>query len=138
MVSTSTEVQPGQEFTLDLTLDTQGRGISGVQVRIEYDPAVYRAIGMEHGGLLGPDPIEAGPIIDGTTGVLEYAAARIGPTQPPTPSGLFATVKFQVLEAAPAGLESPLRITEVKIPDENIREIADLLIGDELKLRISP
>jgi hypothetical protein len=129
-------VQQAQEFSVELILDPQGRGISGVQVRIEYDPTILQAVGMERGDSLGPDQVEV-PIFDEENGVIEYAAARIGPTEPPTPSGLFATLKLRVLESAPPGKETGLRITEVKIPDENIREIRPISIGDDLKLEIS-
>ena len=138
MASTKEELGPGQQLRVDLSVDPQGKGISGVQVRIEYDPAVFRVVGAEPGTLLGPEPAVAGPIIDETKGDVEYAAARIGPTEPPTPPGLFATLKFLVLETAPSGKFTILKISEVKIPDENIREIRDVLIGKELEVKISP
>ena len=109
-----------------------------MQVQIEYDPAIFRVAGAEPGALLGPEPAVAGPIIDEIKGVVDYAAARIGPTQPPTPPGLFATLTFLVLETAPSGSTTFLKITEVKIPDENIREIRDVLTGKELEVKISP
>ena len=138
MASTKEELGPGQQLRLDLRIDPQEKGISGVQVRIEYDPAIFRVVGAESGTLLGPEPAVAGPIIDETKGEVEYAAARIGPTEPPTPPGLFATLKFLVLETAPSGKVTLLKISEVKIPDENIREIRDVLIGEELEVNISP
>ena len=137
MVSTTNEARRGQEFSVDLTLDPAGRGISGVQVQIEYDPAIFQAVVIEPRTLLGQEPVEV-PIIDEAKGVIEYAAARIGPTQPPTPSGLFATMRFRVLETATAGRETSLRITEVKIADENIEEVRDVLIDGELRVAIPP
>ena len=121
---------------MELVLAPRGRGISGVQVRVGYDPTRLEAIGVEHGDLLGLEPVEV-HIIDEEKGVIEYAAARIGPTEPPTPSGTFATLKFRVLGNAPVGEEVTLRITDVKIPDENIQEIHPISIGDELRLEIS-
>ena len=59
MVSTTLEVKPGQEFRVDVVVDPHGGGISGVQVQIEFDPAVLQAAGVQAGTLLGPDP--AGP-----------------------------------------------------------------------------
>ena len=92
---------------------------------------------MAPGELLGREPITVGPIIDDVAGTLQYAAARIGETKPPTPSGLFATLQFKVLETARAGSPTSLAITEVKMPDENIQEIADITVGDGLSLEIS-
>ena len=137
MASSTEEVKPGEDFSVDVKVDPQERGISGVQVRIEYDPATLRVAGAQPGALLGPEPAVAGPIIDEPNGAVEYAAARIGPTQPPTAPGLFATLKFQVLETASPGRDAVLEITAVKVPDENVREIPNVLIGQALMVRIS-
>jgi len=138
MASSTGQLKPGHEFRVDLRVDPQGRGISGVQVWIEYDPAIFQPVGAEPGDLLGQGPIEAGPIIDEVNGVFQYAAARIGSTQPPTPPGLFARVTFRALETAGAGKETFLKIAGVKIPDENIQEIRDIIIGEKLRVEISP
>ena len=138
LVSTADVVRLGQEFNVEINVDPRGKGVSGLTVRIEYDPNVLQVVAVQPGTLLGQAPTEAGPFIDETTGVLEYATARIGPTKPPTPSDLFATVKFLVLDTAPAGEETSLKITEVAIPDENIQEIREVSIGDEVRVEISP
>lgn len=109
-----------------------------MQLTIDYDSGVLQAVGAEPGDLLGPDPAEAGPTIDHARGVIDYAAARIGPTQGPTSPGSFATLTFRMLEGAPAGAMTAIRITETKIPDENIRPISDVRIGDPLELQVSP
>ena len=134
-------VQPGQELTADVMVDPQGRGISGVQLTIEYDPAALQAVSIKPGplltGLSGQKAVEAGPNIDATQGRLEYAAARIGKTVPPTPPDRFATITIHVLDTAAPGVTT-LKITAVKIPDENINEISDLEIGEGLRIQISP
>ena len=109
-----------------------------MQVWISYDPAVIRPVDARPGNLLGEAPVEAGPIIDEVSGSVQYAAARIGPTRPPTPPGLFATMSFMVLNAAAGTGKTTLEITQVKIPDEDIFEIRDVLIGDELRLQVAP
>ena len=76
--------------------------------------------------------------IDDKLGILYFRDARIGPTQAPTPTGRFATIRFQAMDTAPAGEQASLRITEAKIPDENIREIRDIVIGRDLRVEISP
>ena len=92
----SGRVKRGEEFSVVVNLDPLGRGVSGAQVSIEYDSAVLQAVGAEPGDLLGPDPAEAGPTIDHAKGTIDYAAARIGPTQGPTSSGSFATLTFSL------------------------------------------
>ena len=64
--------------------------------------------------------------------------ARIGGTHPPTSPGLFATIKLLVLDTGVAGRETFLKITEVKIPDQEIREIREVQIGEGLRLEVSP
>ena len=135
--SSSERASLGQEFTFDVSVDPQGRGISGVQVWIEYDPSIFQVVGVEPGALLGEEPAEAGPIIDEVEGVFQYAAARIGETHTPTSPGLFAAVKLLVLDTVIPGNETSLKITQVKIPDQDIREIRGVLIGEELRLEIS-
>lgn len=136
-------VRPGEEFSVDLTLDPQGRGISGVQVQIEYDPAIFQIVEVAPGELLGEKPEDVRSVIpfvdiDNESGVLQFRDARIGPTQPPTPTGRFAAIRFQALDTAPTGEQATLRITGAKFPDENIHEIRDVRIGRELKIEISP
>ena len=143
ILSASRTVRPGEEFDVDLTLDPQGRGISGVQVQLEYDPDMFRIIEVTPGELLGEKPTEVRSVIpfveiDNKLGILHFRDARIGPTQPPTPTGRFATIRFQALETASAGEQAFLRITEAKIPDENILEIRDVVIGRDLRVEISP
>ena len=149
MVSTATEVRPGQEFSVVLAVDPGGRGISGVDVKIRFDSAILemvqpvRVCHATAGDLLGEKPDEVASVIpsveiDNATGTLSYLDVRIGPTSPPTPPGILGTLKVRVLETAPVGTETSLRLTEVHIPDENIEEIADLLIGDDLAVVVSP
>ena len=143
MVSSVREVRPGQEFSVDVTLDPQGRGISGVEMEVRFDPAVFQMLDVVPGQLLGEKSDELRGIIpivdiDDGAGTLRYADVRLEVTQPPTPSGILATMKLQVLESAPAGRTALLSITEVKIPDENIQEIHDILIGEALRIEISP
>ena len=40
-------------------------------------------------------------------------------------------------EDAPPGAEASLRIVEAKIPDENIEEIGELVVGGSLTVEIS-
>ncbi len=134
----SGQAERGKEFSVGVYLDPAGRGISGVQVRVEYDSTVFRLVGAAPGDLLGEAPVEAGPKVDESTGVLDYAVARIGPTVPPTLPGLFATIRFETLNSATAGAMSSIRIIEAKIPDENIRPIDDIHINATLELQVSP
>ena len=133
---------PGQQISVEVSLDSRGRGISGVELNVEFDAASFEILEVEPGPLLGDKPSEVSAVlprveIDNSLGVLRYYDARIGDTVPPTPAGLVARVKLKVVEQPPEGALPYLRITAAKVPDEKIQEIGDLSIGEELKFQIS-
>ncbi len=134
--SPSSQVRPGESFEVAVVVDPASRGVSGVQVRLEYDPRVLRALGARPGPLMGENPAEAGPIIDVVPGTLDYAVARLEATTPPTPPGIFATFDFQVQSSAPAAMETTIRLAGVKVPDESILEIPGVRVGRELTVKI--
>ena len=137
MVSTTLEVKPGQEFRVDVVVDSHGGGISAVQVQIEFDPAILQAEGVQAGTLLGPDP--AGPFAKELgEGVFQYLAARKGQTEAPTAAATYATMTFQVRDTAPVGQETILELTQPKILDEHLRVFEEVTIGDKLSVRIVP
>ena len=138
ITSTTTEVRPGGDLEVAVILDPQGKGISGVQVKIAYDPATLRPTEAVAGPLLGEESIEIPLIIDEVAGSVEYVAARIGSTAAPTPPGLVATIRFQALESATEGKLTSLKITGVQVPDENIQEIAGILVGESINIGIVP
>ena len=131
------EVNPGGSFKVNVVVDPMGRGVSGVQVRLEYDPQVLRAFGASPGPLLGESPAEAGPVVDAPPGTLDYAAARLGATTSPTSRGIFATFDFQVQSSARQGTVTTIRITRVKMPDQSIVEIPGVRVGHGLTVKIS-
>ena len=135
MTAESSDGRPGNDVTISISVDPNGRGISGVQVEVEYDPGVLKVERVETRTLLGDDPVEIGPLIDSERGTIDYIAARIGPTAAPTAPGVFAIVVFQALQTARPG-ETLVSLTDVKIPDENIEEIADGYVGGSLTLNI--
>ena len=141
LVSPVTQVAPGQEISVDVSLDPRGRGISGVEMNLEFDPDSFEVVQVQPGPLLGDKPSEVAAVlprveIDNSLGVILYFDARIGDTFPPTPAEIVATVKLKVVEGAPAGARAYLRITSVKMPDEKIQEISDVAIGEELRFQI--
>ena len=109
-----------------------------VSVYEYHDPATLRPTEAVAGPLLGEESIEIPLIIDEVAGSVEYVAARIGSTAAPTPPGLVATIRFQALESATEGKLTSLKITGVQVPDENIQEIAGILVGESINIGIVP
>ena len=127
---------------MDVTVDPKGRGISGAEIQFIFNPAFLRVLEVVPGDVLGEKTPEVESVlpfvqIDNESGIVQYRDARIGPTEPPTPQGLLATVKLVVQDDAPAGVEASLRIVDAKIPDENIEEIGDVAVAGPLTVEIS-
>ena len=141
MVSAAEEVRPGQEFNVDVNLSPRQGGIRGVEFEIDFDPAILQIADVEPGTLLGekPEDIQSDlPSIgtDEKAGILHYADVQLGALETPSPPGTVATIRFRVLADAAAGVETALRFTEVKIPDEEAGGYLDVVIGDELRVKI--
>ena len=96
-------VAPGEEFTISVSVDPGGRGISGGEVDLKFDPRVLEAREIVPGDLLGPEPLFGLKEVDNEKGSLRVALARKGSTSAPTKPGILITVKFSVAEGAPPG-----------------------------------
>ena len=122
LAPSSVDVQPGDEFTIEVNVDPAGKGISGGEISLRFDPAVVTVVSVEAGQLLGAEPLEGIKQIDEGEGTLRYALARLGATAVPTPSGTFARVTFQVAEGAEAGSYS-LELESVALADEAFKDV---------------
>ena len=143
MVLTTTELRPGEELSVELTLDAHGRAISGVEFGIVFDPASLQVEEVVPGELLGEKPPEVrGEIpfmdIDNDTGALHYIDVwvRSEGAEPPAPVGVIATVRLRVRDGASTG-ETTLRITGVKVPDGNPQQVRDVETAGPVGLTIS-
>ena len=76
--------------------------------------------------------------IDNDTGALHYIDVwvRSEGAEPPAPVGVIATVRLRVLDGAPAG-ETTLRLTGVKVPDEDPQRVRDVETAGPVGLMIS-
>jgi len=111
---------------LKIEVRLPGRGISGGEIDLKFDPAVFRVEGLEPGDLLGPEPLKV-ERIDNSTGEVKYALARVGPTAAPTPPGTFALVRLRVLDTARAGRYN-LGLTKVGLVDHEFKDIPDITV----------
>ena len=113
-----------------------------MQLTVQYDPALFQALGVEPSKLLDDKPEQVRsdlPIIgiDNELGLVQYVDVRIGPTVGPTPAGTVATLRFRVPDGAAVGGRSTLKLTEVKVPDVESQGFFDVDIGPDLALEIS-
>jgi len=115
----STPLCPGDVFSVNVTVDPAGKGVSGAEVKIAFDAAVVECEDVSPGDLLGDSPLEGKKVIDNENGMVRYTLARIGDTPVPTEEGTFAIFSFKVKEDAPEGTYK-LEITSAILTDENL------------------
>jgi len=87
----------GDEFSLDIQIDTAQNQIVAAELHLEYDPTKLEAQTITN-GILFPNVLASGTIENGTASITVGATSA---TSPVTGSGTAATIKFRVLEAAP-------------------------------------
>lgn len=112
---------------LKVEVKLPGRGISGGEINLKFEPSAFRVLALEPGELLGKDPLEGIKEIDNRTGEVKYALARVGPTSVPTPPGAIALIRLKVLPTADEATYT-LEITKVGLADQDFRDIKDITV----------
>ena len=140
MAASLGNLSPGQQFNVEVTLKPGGRGVSGVTLTMAFDPALLQLVAVAPGDVLGLKSREVSDFIpdvefDNALGTIQYIDVRIGPTEPPTPTGLVASVRFRVLGNAPVGRQTDVTIEAVQVLDEETEEVA-VESADELVLNV--
>ena len=142
MAASSGDLSPGQQFDVAVTLKPGGRGVSGVTLTMAFDPALLQVVAVAPGDVLGLKSREVSDFIpdvefDNALGTIRYFDVRIGPTEPPTPTGLVASVRFRVRGNASVGRQTGVTIEAVQVLDQETEEVA-VEPADELVLNIVP
>ena len=120
-------LRPGDAFSVNVTVDPAGKGISGAEVKIAFDASVVECEDVSPGNLLGDSPIQGKKVIDNENGMVWYKLYRRGSTPVPTEEGTFAVLSFKVKGDAPEGTYY-LRISSAKLADENFVYISPIEI----------
>ncbi len=141
----SLELEPGDEFTLTVTVDPNGHGISGGEIDLlSLDSDVIEVLLDEatFGTLLGSEPIEGKKEKSDTSNGenFEYAIARKGETPVPTSVGTFAVIKLRIKGGAEAGryaipnaiilTDENFKNLEFDPPTVSIKVVGNSLPGD--------
>ena len=117
-------LRPGDAFSVNVTVDPAGKGVSGAEVKIAFNASVVECEDVSPGNLLGDSPLGK-KVIDNENGMVWYALGRIGDTPVPTEKGTFAVLSFRVKEDAPEGTYY-LKISSAKLYDENFVYISPI------------
>lgn len=121
----SIRAEVGQQIVVSVDVSPEGRGISGGEINLSFDPGVFSLVGVTPGGLFGSSPLVGVEAVDNQSGTLVYALARRGQTSVPTQASTFAELTFQVVGGVPAG-QYDLMVTRVGLADEAFRDIPDI------------
>ena len=70
-------LRPGDVFSVNVTVDPAGKGISGAEVKIAINASVVECEDVSPGNLLGDSPLEGKKVIDNENGMVWYALSLI-------------------------------------------------------------
>lgn len=85
----------GEEFTLEVRMDTAGNQIVAVDLKLSFDPAKLEAEWI-HNGTMFPNILSSGTVGNGT---ISMALGATNTTTPISGTGTVATIKFKALAA---------------------------------------
>lgn len=117
------ETRSGEQVSVNLTAAFAGCGISGCEVVLEFDPAVFQLIDVVSGNLLGGDPLIGTKYIDNTAGKVRFAIARKGLTEMTDSNGILSTFSLQLVNSAGTGPHD-LTIGDIILTDHDFKEMA--------------
>lgn len=110
-------VKIGEEFDVELTLDTKGVETSGTDVIINFDPTLVQILNVRPGLLYQEYPVNE---IDSTAGKIGFSAVAI-PPKAFSGKGTLAYLKLKGLKAGTAALT--IEFTRGETTDSNVVQV---------------
>ena len=120
-----TNVSPGDEFTVNITVDPNGTEIYGADYILHFNNIVLRALSQNKGPFLGTGTLPVANEIDNSLGKIDYGETRTGDTGVTEP-GVLATIEFEVRSPG----VSELRFGEVTLSDPDGNETQNVTINN--------
>ena len=119
---------PGQQGTLDVTMDTSDNAVTAVQLELQYDPKVVTNVKVKEGGLF-KNPVVLINKNDAQTGRVTYAFGILPNNDPVQGKGVVATITFTA--RGQAGTQSsitllPESLVTARGVAESVRKDADV------------
>jgi len=127
------EVAPGEEFTVNITVDPEGNETFSAQYTLYFDNILLRAQSQNKGPFLGSDTIPVANEIYNHLGKTEYGETRKGNTGVTEP-GVLATIDFEVRGNSGT---CELRLDEVILSDPSLDRIPTQVYNGMLKIKDS-
>jgi hypothetical protein len=121
------EVSPGEELTVNITVNPNGTEIYGAQYTLHFDNVLLRALSQNKGPFLSQDGKPTNVlknVIDNSHGELKYGESRIGEVGGVTNPGVLANIRFEVRSSG----TSEIRFEEVKLSDPGAQSISNVTL----------
>lgn len=121
---------PGQEFSVNVSVDPAGNETYGVQFDLLFNKDVLEGISIDQGKFLSQDgatTIAASKKIDNANGKVSYAETRVGVPNGVKNPGILAIIKFKVKATAQAG-NSGISLENVLLSDQNVQLIPNVVL----------
>lgn len=123
------KVSPGDEFTVDITVDPEGNETYGANYYLYFNNELLKAISQTKGPFLGTDTITVTNKFNNILGKIEYGETRKLPdTTGVTDPDVLATITFEAISEH--GGVSELRLDEVILSDPNATVIQNVTVNN--------
>ena len=124
------KVSPGDEFTVNITVDPEENEIYGAQYELCFNNSLLRVLSQNKGSFLSQDGAETFIYINEISnhpGKTEYAEARIGVKNGVTKPGALAKIGFEVIENTGS---CELLLRNVILCNSDGNEISNVIINN--------
>ncbi|MBN1761992.1 MAG: Ig-like domain-containing protein [Methanomicrobia archaeon] len=116
-------VSPGDEFTVNITVDPEGTEMYAADYTLHFDTLVLQAISQTKGPFLGDNTLIVSNELNNVQGIIDYGESRKLPeTTGVTNPGVLATLEFEVRYPG----MSELRFEEVTLSDSDGSKVDDV------------
>ncbi len=123
------QVSPGEEFTVNITVDPEGNETYGAQYILNFDNVLLRALRQKQGSFLSQDGANTkiySNEINNTLGRTRYVETRMFVDYGVNSSGVLANITFRALEPGIC----TLNLSKVKSTKPDTQSIPDVLVNN--------
>jgi hypothetical protein len=124
----TTELSPGDTFTLTVNVDSQEDYLKGIDSTLNYDPNTFKVVKLTEEGILGENMLILPGSGDDGQGTIKYGIATSDAYGYKAADGKFLTLEFQVLDNAEDGIFY-LNFEEIRLIDKNLNELSGKAVG---------
>jgi hypothetical protein len=133
----TTELSPGDTFTLTVNVDSQEDYLIGIESTLNYDPNTFKVVKLTEEGILGENILILPGSGDDGQGTIKYGIATSDDYGYKADDSKFLTLEFQVLDNTEDGIFY-LNFGGIRLIDKNSNALSGkavgsvILIGDVL------